>query len=276
MNKILDQFDISGQHALITGGAGLLGQVFAGALRDAGAAVTLMDKDEKALDAALDRLQSSSDGVVSAAPCDITDERAVDATIEDLTKHKQVSILVNAAAVNPKFEPDETGLIRNSCTFTDYSLANWRRSMDVNLTGTFLVSRAVCRNMEQTGEGTIVNIASHYGVIGPDQRIYRDGKSKQEFFKPVDYSTTKAGILGFTKSLAAYYRETGIRVNALSPGGAYNNQDEAFVRNYSARTILGRMAEPDEYRGAILFLCSKASSYMTGANLMMDGGWPAT
>ena len=107
MNKILDQFDISGQHALITGGAGLLGQVFAGALRDAGAAVTLMDKDEKALDAALDRLQSSSDGVVSAAPCDITDERAVDATIEDLTKHKQVSILVNAAAVNPKFEPDE-------------------------------------------------------------------------------------------------------------------------------------------------------------------------
>ena len=276
MNRTLDQFDISGERALVTGGAGLLGQVFAGALRDGGAAVTLVDNDEKALDVALDRMQSSGGKSIDAAICDITDEDAVGATIESLAQQEPISILINAAAVNPKFEPDETGVVRNAGAFTEYSLTNWRRSMDVNLTGTFLVSRAVCRDMERRGKGAIVNIASHYGLIGPDQRIYCDENNTQNFFKPVDYSTTKAGILGFTKALAAYYRDTKIRVNALTPGGAYNDHDDRFVQNYAARTILGRMAEADEYRGAILFLCSDASSYMTGSNLVMDGGWTAT
>jgi len=129
--------------------------------------------------------------------------------------------------------------------------------------------------MEKRGSGSIVNVASHYGMRGPDQRIYKDKNGNQTFFKPIDYSVTKAGIFGFTRALAAYYRDTSIRVNSLSPGGAFNNHDDHFTEQYSARTILGRMAEPDEYRGAILFLCSDASSYMTGANLVVDGGWTA-
>lgn len=274
MTGTRELFDLSGRRAVITGGAGLLGPVFAGALLEAGAAVTLVDVDPTALERAADRIGT---GINRAAcvTCDITDERAVDSAIGRLAEDGPIAILVNAAAVNPKFEPDENGEVHNAGAFTSYTLDNWRRSLDVNLTGAFLVTRAVCRDMERQGRGAIVNIASHYGLIGPDQRIYRKPDGSQDFFKPVDYSTTKAGLLGFTRALAAYYRETAIRVNALTPGGAFNGHDEGFVRHYSARTALGRMAAPDEYRGAILFLCSDASSYMTGANLVVDGGWTA-
>jgi 2-deoxy-D-gluconate 3-dehydrogenase len=266
-NATLSLFDLTGRRALITGGGGLLGPVFAAALRDAGAAVTLVDVDAAGLARAGERLQG-----VATQVLDITDEGAVAAAVDALG---DVDILINAAAVNPKFEPDETGGVRNKGAFSSYSLANWRQSLNVNLTGAFLVTRAVCCGMERSGRGAVVNIASHYGMRGPDQRIYRDTEGRQDFFKPVDYSVTKAGMLGFTQALAAYYRDTGIRVNAMTPGGAFNGHGDTFVANYSARTILGRMAEPDEYRGAILFLCSDASSYMTGANLVVDGGWTA-
>jgi 2-deoxy-D-gluconate 3-dehydrogenase len=263
----LDLFRLTGRRALITGGGGLLGPVFAAALRDAGAEVHLLDANRDGLERAAARLDGVETWVL-----DITDEAAVEAAI---TKIGRADILINAAAVNPKFEPAENGAVRNAGAFTSYSLENWQRSMDVNLTGAFLVTRAVCRAMEQVGHGVIVNIASHYGLRGPDQHIYRDAAGRQDFFKPVDYSVTKAGMLGFTKALATYYRGTKIRVNVLTPGGAFNGHDHTFVENYAARTVLGRMAEPDEYRGAILFLCSDASSYMTGANLVVDGGWTA-
>lgn len=263
----LDLFDLSGRRALITGGGGLLGPVFAAALLDVGAEVHLLDANPGTLAAAADKLKTANPHIL-----DITDEAAVEHTVSAIGP---ADILINAAAVNPKFEPDETGTTRNAGAFTSYSLQNWQRSMDVNLTGAFLITRAVCKSMEATGHGSIVNIASHYGLRGPDQRIYLDADGEQNFFKPVDYSVSKAGILGFTRALAAYYTGTSIRVNALTPGGAFNGHDETFVRQYAARTVLNRMAEPDEYRGAIVFLCSDASSYMTGANLVVDGGWTA-
>jgi NAD(P)-dependent dehydrogenase (short-subunit alcohol dehydrogenase family) len=268
-------FDLTGRRAVVTGGAGLLGRRFASALVDLGAATYVLDRDADAAAKAAGELAGTDGGAGTAAAvaCDITDEADVDRAIGEIAAGGPIDILVNSAAVDPKAEAGATTLADGG--FTDYPVDAWRRSMDVNLTGTFLVTQAVCRVMERHGTaGAIVNISSTYGLAGPDQRIYARSDGTRSF-KPLDYSVTKAGMLGFTRALAAHYAGTGVRVNALTPGGAYNEHDNEFVAAYSARTMLGRMARPDEYRGAIAFLCSDASSYMTGANLIVDGGWTA-
>jgi 2-deoxy-D-gluconate 3-dehydrogenase len=182
---------------------------------------------------------------------------------------------VNSAALDPKFDPDAMNKGITPGAFEDYPLDQWNAAMNVNLTGMFLVTQACVKPMIAQGKkGSIINICSTYGLNGPDQRIYvKEGK--RVAFKPVYYTVSKAGVMGFTKYLAAYYAETEIRVNALTPGGVYNNHEEYFVKNYSAKTILGRMAKKDEMNGALLFLASDASSYMTGNNVVVDGGWTA-
>ena len=270
-------FDLTGRRAIVTGGAGLLGRRFAAALVDLGAEVHLLDRDGDAAAKAAGELTGPV--AAQAVACDITDEADVDRAIGAIADGGPIDALVNSAAVDPKADTATSTLA--DAGFTDYPLAAWRRSMDVNLTGTFLVTRAVCRVMEGQGDGdapvgrgAIVNISSTYGLAGPDQRIYQRADGTRSF-KPLDYSVTKAGMLGLTRALAAHYAGTEIRVNALTPGGAFNEHDDEFVAAYSSRTMLGRMAQPDEYRGAIAFLCSDASSYMTGANLIVDGGWTA-
>ncbi|MBU0512417.1 MAG: SDR family oxidoreductase, partial [Chloroflexi bacterium] len=161
-----------------------------------------------------------------------------------------------------------------SLTFEDYPLELWQQALDVNLTGAMLCCQAAVRPMLEQGRGVIINIASIYGLAAPDQRLYqREGQFPQ--YKPAYYTVTKAGVLGLTKYLAAYYAGKNIRVNALTPGGVYNGHDDEFVKAYSARAVMGRMAEKDEMNGALLFLASEASKYMTGANLIVDGGWTA-
>jgi 2-deoxy-D-gluconate 3-dehydrogenase len=192
-----------------------------------------------------------------------------------LSTFGRLDILVNSAALDPKFDPDAASKGIAPGAFEDYPLSDWNAALNVNLTGMFLVTQACVKPMIAQGKkGSIINICSTYGLNGPDQRIYiKDGK--RVAFKPVYYTTTKAGVMGFTKYLAAYYAETEIRVNALTPGGVFNNHEEYFVKNYSAKTILGRMAKKDEMNGALLFLASDASSYMTGNNVIVDGGWTA-
>jgi 2-deoxy-D-gluconate 3-dehydrogenase len=211
---------------------------------------------------------------------DITQPDSVHALVEEtLSTYGRLDILVNSAALDPKFDPESLAEMAKhgvaSGAFEDYPLDSWKTALDVNLTGMFLCCQAAVRPMLAQGKkGSIINICSTYGLAGPDQRIYqREGK--QTLYKPVYYSVTKAGVLGLTHYLSTYYAGTDIRVNALTPGGVYNNHDEVFLKAYSTRTVMGRMANKDEMNGALLFLASDASSYMTGSNLVVDGGWTA-
>ena len=188
------------------------------------------------------------------------------------TPSAALDVLVCSAALDPKFDSYASRAAWQQ--FEDYPLEMWKQALDVNLTGLFLCAQAAAQPMLEQGSGSMIFICSTYGLVGPDQRIYeRPGQPQQ--YKPVYYSVTKAGVLGLTRYLATYYAGKNIRANALTPGGVYNDHDDLFVKNYSARTVIGRMAHLDEMNGALLFLASEASSYMTGSNLVVDGGWTA-
>jgi NAD(P)-dependent dehydrogenase (short-subunit alcohol dehydrogenase family) len=272
---IQDKFKLEGKVAVVTGGAGLLGAEFCRTLAEAGASVIVADLDEGGVNKVT---QGLTDAGYAATGFGL-DVTRVESTRElasvAVSKFGRLDILVNSAALDPKFDPDAAAKGIAPGAFEDYQLEQWNAALNVNLTGMFLVTQACVTPMLEGGKkGSIINICSTYGLNGPDQRIYiKDGQ--RVAFKPVYYTTTKAGVLGFTKYLAAYYAGTDIRVNALTPGGVYNNHEEYFVENYSAKTIMGRMADKDEMNGALLFLASEASSYMTGSNLVVDGGWTA-
>ena len=272
---IQEKFDLTGRVAVVTGGVGLLGAEFCRTLAEGGAAVAVVDLNASASQQIADTLTKNGYHAVSIT-ADITSPDSVKAMVEKtVSSFGRLDILVNSAALDPKFDPDaiQKGIAPGA--FEDYPLEQWNAAVNVNLTGTFLVTQACVKQMLAQGKkGSIINICSTYGLNGPDQGIYiKDGE--RVAYKPVYYTVTKAGVIGFTKYLAAYYAGTEIRVNALTPGGVFNQHEDYFVKNYSARTILGRMANKDEMNGALLFLASDASSYMTGNNLVVDGGWTA-
>jgi len=274
MTNILQKFDLTGQTAVVTGGAGLLGAQFSRTLAEAGACVVVADLNAEAARRAADEINRSS-GTTIGAGVDVTRPDSVQALVEQaLQAYGRLDILVNSAALDPKFDLEHQGQ-QGANAFETYPLAAWEQALSVNLTGMFLCCQAAARPMLAQNHGVFINICSTYGLVGPDQRIYRRPGQVAQPYKPVFYSVTKAGVLGLTHYLATYYAGTKIRANALTPGGVYNHHDDVFVQNYSARTVLGRMAQPDEMNGALLFLASEASSYMTGANLVVDGGWTA-
>jgi len=272
---IQEKFNLEGRVAVVTGGAGLLGREFCKTLAEAGASVVVADLAQEAAEKIAQGLNDSGYQATGFG-LDVTRiESARELASVTVSKYGRLDILVNSAALDPKFDPDAAAKGIAPGAFEDYPLEQWNAALNVNLTGIFLVTQACVKPMlEQGKKGSIINICSTYGLNGPDQRIYiKDGK--RVAYKPVYYTTTKAGVMGFTKYLAAYYAGTDIRVNALTPGGVYNNHEEYFVKNYSAKTIMGRMADGDEMNGALLFLASDASSYMTGNNVVVDGGWTA-
>ena len=272
MSTLAKSFDLTGRVAVVTGGAGFLGRQFCQTLTEAGAAVVIADANAVEANHLAEKLNASGAKVLVHVT-DVGELNSVGSMAQAaLDKFGSIDILVNSAALDPKFDKSGTG--KHSSAFEDYPLAAWEAAVRVNLTGAFLCSQAVAKSMLKQAGGVIVNICSTYGLGGPDQRIY-ERKDQPAQYKPVDYTVTKAGILGLTKYLATYYGDKNIRVNALSPGGVFNQHDEQFVKAYSSRTVLGRMARPDEMNGALLFLASDASSYMTGANLIVDGGWTA-
>jgi len=273
MSAILEKFQLDGQAAVVTGGAGLLGVEFCRTLAEAGAGVVVCDLNASAAQKVAADLKGHGLRAV-AVPADVTSPESVQNLVEQALKaYGRLDILVNSAALDPKFDPQHL-VPGSSGAFEDYPLEAWNQALSVNLTGLFLCCQAAVRPMLAQDHGVIINICSTYGLGGPDQRIYqREGQPPR--YKPVYYTVTKAGVLGLTRYLATYYAGKNIRVNALTPGGVFNNHDEAFLAAYSYRTVMGRMAHRDEMSGALLFLASSASSYMTGGNLVVDGGWTA-
>lgn len=280
-HSIFDQFSLVGLNAVVTGGAGLLGVEFCRTLAEAGARVTVADSNIEAARQTAHNLSEKGHHVIPIQT-DVTQPESVRKMISGtLESFGGLNILVNSAAMDPKFDSPRSSTesfdsTRDNLTtsFENYPVELWRAAIEVNLTGVYICCQEVAKTMLEHGSGVIVNISSIYGIAGPDQRIYETFDSQPQY-KPAYYSVTKAGILGLTRYLAAYYTGKNIRVNALTPGGVFNDHEESFVQAYSARTILGRMADRDEMNGALLFLASDASRYMTGANLVVDGGWTA-
>jgi NAD(P)-dependent dehydrogenase (short-subunit alcohol dehydrogenase family) len=273
----VDRFSLAGHAVAITGASGMLGGHFAAAIARAGASVALLDLIEPSAQQ-MDGIRAGvRDGAeVIAVPCDVRDDASVQSVhLEVEAALGPIGGLVNCAAIDAVPSAQSPTLSANG-PFESAPSDAFTAALDVNVHGVVRCCQVFGAAMARRGQGSIVNIASHYGVVAPDQRTYASlRESGTEFFKPAVYTASKSAVIGLTRYLAAYWGAVGVRVNSLSPGGVRAGQSEKFVEAYSSRTPLGRMARPDEYDGAVVFMLSDASSYMTGANLIIDGGFTA-
>jgi len=260
-----DMFDLTGKTALITGGCGLLGVQHAEAILEFGGEVILTDvvSDTNRVIKLKEKYGTS----VSSVYMDVTNKSSIQKVVDEFEK---IDILINNAALDPKVEDG----LEYKNKFEHLDLDSWNKTIDVILNGTFLCSQVVVNKMLSTGleseycreGGVILNIASDLSIISPDQRIYGEG------VKPASYGVAKAGVVNLTKYLSTYLAKKNIRVNSLSPAGVYNGQPDEFVSKFRNLIPMDRMAKPNEYKGAVVFMCSDASSFMTGHNLVIDGG----
>jgi NAD(P)-dependent dehydrogenase (short-subunit alcohol dehydrogenase family) len=272
-SRIQSLFDLSGRLAIVTGGAGMLGYHHGTILAAAGANVILLDLARTSPWIRAEQLQAAHGTECLGLAADITSEESL-FQVRDaiLDKFGRIDILINNAANNPKVEAEPQG--KQWSRLENFPLDVWNADIAVGLTGAFLCSRIFGTEMAKRSRGVIVNVSSDLGVIAPDQRLYRkDGiPDDQQPVKPVTYSVVKTGLIGLTRYLSTYWTAQQIRVNAISPGGVFAGQPQEFTSKLHQLIPMGRMANEDEYEGAILFLCSDASSYMTGHNLIVDGG----
>ena len=269
----MDMFSLQDKVAVITGGGGMLGYQHAAAIAAFGGRIVLMDISRSGLDKNSELLQAEFKQEVLTLEVDITQLESVQASLATVLAHYgKVDILINNAARNPKVE-DSADM--NFSRLENFPSEQWKLDLDVGLGGAFNCAKVYGAQMANVGAGgVILNIASDLGVIAPDQRLYKIAGRPEHLqpVKPVTYSVVKHGLIGLTKYLATYWCDQGIRCNALSPGGVYADQNDIFVSKLTQLIPLGRMAKVDEYRGAVVFLCSNASTYLNGANLVMDGG----
>lgn len=268
------KFDLKGRTALITGGAGILGRQHALALLESNAHVILSDNNDEMLDDALKCIRAyAPKGGISKILMDVTNEQSVRAVAETLSQQKQkVNILINNAAIDAKVT--QKASVTNASRLEFFEVAEWDRQLSVGLTGAFICSKIFGHEMSLNGGGVILNIASDLSVIAPDQRLYSDPSipENERATKPITYSVIKHGLVGLTRYLSTYWPEKNVRCNALSPGGVLFEQGKDFIVKVQDRIPLGRMASIDEYHSAVQFLCSDASEYMTGQNIVIDGG----
>ncbi len=263
--KIQKIFDLHDKVVVITGASGMLGTQYAYGLSECGAHVILADIDIFKSKITEKQIKKKFSTKPMSIKLDLTNKESIlSMTDSILKKYSKIDVLINNAAYQGNSKIRSSG-------FENLELETWNQAIDVNLTGVFLCCQSIGKQMVKQKFGNIINISSTYGLVGPDQRIY--GKSGQN--SAIFYAATKSAILNLTRYLATYWEGTGIRVNTFSPGGVENNQDPNFIKKYSEKTPLGRMAKKNEYVGSIIFLASDASSYMTGSNLIVDGGWTA-
>ena len=273
-NISLQNFDLNGKWALITGGAGLLGEEHAIALLEVGANIVLWDIDkENLIKVGINLTRDFSEKSIVTFVVDISKEAEVNNACKELESQGiTISILINNASINPKYSSENNKTVFSRVE--NLSLDDWNHQISVGLTGAFICSKYFGTKMAANNSGVILNISSDLSVIAPDQRLYKLSgvMDNSQPVKPITYSVIKSGLVGMTKYLATYWSTNGVRVNALSPGGVYEDQPDEFVKKISNLIPLGRMAKSNEYRSAVQFLCSDASSYMTGQNIVIDGG----
>ncbi len=262
-------FDLTGKVAIVTGGAGILGRHFCSALADHGATVVIADQDIVAAEELVKEISANKGTRLLAMPVDLADPSSIAEMVEAVeVALGPIDILHNNAATKG------ANLEAFLAPLETYSLQTWREIMAVNLDGMFLVAQAVGGRMANRGTGTIIQTASIYGVTAPDPRIYRGSEYMgKPISTPPVYAASKAGVIGLTRYLATHWGHRGVRVNTLTPGGVESGQNDTFNLQYSARVPLGRMARPEEMTGALVFLASDAASYVTGQNIVVDGGW---
>jgi len=266
-------FDLTGRVVLVTGAAGLLGREHARALARYGATVVAADLDGEAAAEVAASLREEFDPPAQGLRLDVSDADSLGgAAARILQLCGRLDVLINNAACNDKVE-GRTGPAAGRPE--EYPMRLWRETLEVNVTGLFLCCRVFGGLMATRGGGSVVNVASTYGLVAPDQSLYRDPEGRQQMYKNPAYPASKGAVLSLTRYLAAFWGAAGVRVNALTPGGVEDGQPEWFRENYERRTPLGRMARATDYHGAVVFLASDASAYMTGANLVVDGGWTA-
>lgn len=263
-------FDVSQEIVLITGSSGQLGGEYAKCFLERGARVAGLDVQ---LSANIESFTEVYPNRFMSCQADVTAKSSLEAALTDISKmFGTPTVLINNAAIDspPSAPPEENG------PFEDYPETSWDKVINVNLKGVYFCCQVFGAAMAKAGKGSIINVASIYGVVSPDQNLYEYRRNRGEvFFKPVAYSASKSGILNLTRYLAVYWSKQNVRVNSLTIAGVLNNQEQAFLDAYCGRVPVGRMANTDEYNGSVIFLASNGSKYMTGHNLVVDGGWTA-
>ena len=266
-------FNLDDRVVVVTGGLGQLGQTFTTCLAERGGKIAIVDLNTDAAELEPPLKAAADEGRILLINCDVTDRTALEAAMTEIEAQWEApSGLINNAALDapPDAPAEENG------PFETYPRASLDRVLEVNVTGVLHACQVIGGRMAELGRGSIVNVSSIYGLVSPNQDLYQYRREKGEtFFKPVAYSVSKSALFNLTRYLATYWGPKGVRVNTVTFGGVFNDQDPKFLSAYESRVPLGRMAKAEDYNGAILYLLSDASSYMTGSNMIIDGGWTA-
>ena len=271
----MNEFSLENKVSLITGANGLIGREISDAFASSSSNLIILDNTESlGFDNFAEKLDTKYSIKVKSFHANISNENEINNAIEEaITYFGKIDVLVNLAAIDAKFDENINELPKTA--FEDFPIDLWEKSLEVNVTGTFLITQRVAKQMLKQKNGNIINVASTYSLVAPNQNLYKFSEKDEQLFKPIDYVATKSMIPNFTRYLATFYGKKGIRANTIVPHGVVTNGKVEFIENFSKFSPLGRLCKKEELRGPFVFLASDSSSYITGSTLVVDGGWTA-